>query len=98
MSGKKSVFSDFHPVKASPGFGDPMGNHAPEACMAQANSQIGGAIRRLPKRKSLFRLGSSLRARRHRVRPNVDREWYHIMALIASYMIHSSMSFTEGTS
>ena len=37
-------FSDFHPVKASPGFGDPMGNHAPEACMAQANSQIGGTI------------------------------------------------------
>jgi hypothetical protein len=31
-------------VKASPGFGDPMGNHAPEACMAQANSQIGGTI------------------------------------------------------
>ena len=37
-------FSDFHPVKASPGFGDPMSNHAPEACMAQANSQIGGTI------------------------------------------------------
>ena len=31
-------------MKASPGFGDPMGNHAPEACMAQANSQIGGTI------------------------------------------------------
>ena len=24
-------FSDFHPVKASPGYGDPMSNHAPEA-------------------------------------------------------------------
>ena len=31
-------------MKASPGFGDPMSNHAPEACMAQANSQIGGTI------------------------------------------------------
>ena len=31
-------------MKASPGFGDPMGNHTPEACMAQANSQIGGTI------------------------------------------------------
>ena len=36
--------------------------------------------RRWPKRKSLFRLGSSLRARRHRVRPNLDKERYHIMA------------------
>ena len=35
--------------------------------------------RRWPKRKSLFRLGSSLRARRHRVRLNNDREWYHVM-------------------
>ena len=39
-------------MKASPGFGDPMGNHAPEACMAQANSQIGGTIGDKPKRKS----------------------------------------------
>ena len=31
-------------MKASPGFGDPMGNHTREAWSAQANSQIGGTI------------------------------------------------------
>ena len=41
---KKSGFSDFHPVKASPNFGDPMGNHTREAWSASANSQMGGTI------------------------------------------------------
>ena len=27
---------------------------------------------------------TSLRARRHRVLPNLDREWYHVMAASAS--------------
>ena len=37
-------FSDFHPVKISPCFRNPMGNHNPEAWSAQANSQIGGTF------------------------------------------------------
>ena len=35
---------------------------------------------------------TSLRARRHRVLPNLDREWYHVMASSASTRYHHTIS------
>ena len=63
----------------SRGIRNPVGNHNPEACTAQANSQIGGTIGEKPKRNSFDLAAASAHARRHRARPDNDREWYHVM-------------------
>ena len=58
--------------------------YCPDFRKANIHEDIGGAMVKTKVGELQELLGSSLHARRHRVRPNLDREWYHVMASSAS--------------